>query len=181
MISSSTPGERLASFRGRCGWATLCSFRAPRLPIRGRHPAPRRCSSPNKLRIAQDRGGAGRGWVSMADVVRTRIFVSHIEDSEAVARAHSEVFAETRPATRCCEVSRSAQRCWSRSRSTPSSRPTPWAFSLFSVTSAHVITWYWPGFVHATMTRRRLGRFTGSPGRGQIMNKNPSRPEHCKS
>ena len=34
----------------------------------------------------------------MANVVRTRIFVRHIEDSEAVARAHGHVFAETRPA-----------------------------------------------------------------------------------
>ena len=34
----------------------------------------------------------------MADVVRTRIFVRHIEDSAAVARAHSDVFTEMRPA-----------------------------------------------------------------------------------
>ena len=43
---------------------------------------------------------------TMADVVRTRMFVTDIDAWEAVGRAHGEVFGELRPATSMIEVSR---------------------------------------------------------------------------
>ena len=43
---------------------------------------------------------------SMADVVRTRMFVTNIDDWEAVGRAHAEFFGEVRPASTLVEVSR---------------------------------------------------------------------------
>ena len=42
---------------------------------------------------------------SLADVVRTRTFVTDVDDWEAVGRAHSEAFDEVRPATTMVEVS----------------------------------------------------------------------------
>ena len=47
-----------------------------------------------------------RAGASLADVVRTRIFVTNIDHWEAIGRAHAEFFGEVLPATTMVEVSR---------------------------------------------------------------------------
>lgn len=42
---------------------------------------------------------------SVEDVVRTRMFVTDVDDWEAVGRAHGEVFGDVRPAATMVEVS----------------------------------------------------------------------------
>lgn len=52
------------------------------------------------LESALEKAGA-----SLDDVVRTRIFVTDVDDYEAVGHAHSEAFDDVRPATSMYEVS----------------------------------------------------------------------------
>ena len=52
-----------------------------------------------KIEAALDETGA-----RLSDVVRTRIFLTHINDWQAVGRAHAEFFGEIRPASTLVQV-----------------------------------------------------------------------------
>jgi enamine deaminase RidA (YjgF/YER057c/UK114 family) len=60
-----------------------------------------------KQALVNTEAALGRARARLADVVRTRIYVTNIEDYwEEVGRAHGEVYGEVRPATSMVEVRR---------------------------------------------------------------------------
>jgi enamine deaminase RidA (YjgF/YER057c/UK114 family) len=99
LVSSDTPGERLAAFSRavRIGNLVFVSGTTAIDSEGGiQHPGDAAAQTAYVLRkIERALGEAG---ASLADVVRTRIFVRDTADSDAVARIHAKAFAEIRPA-----------------------------------------------------------------------------------
>jgi|ERR1700739_2645143 enamine deaminase RidA (YjgF/YER057c/UK114 family) len=59
------------------------------------------------IRTALDKAGA-----RMEDVVRTRMYLTHVEDWQVVGRAHGEVFGAIRPAATMVVVAKLLNPAW---------------------------------------------------------------------
>jgi enamine deaminase RidA (YjgF/YER057c/UK114 family) len=59
------------------------------------------------IRAVLEKAGA-----RMEDVVRTRMYLTHVEDWEAVGRAHGEVFGSIRPAATMIVVAKLLNPAW---------------------------------------------------------------------
>src|ERR1035438_4768856 len=53
-----------------------------------------------------------RAGASLSDVVRTRMFLTHVEDWEAIGRVHGEYFGEIRPAATMVVVAALLNPAW---------------------------------------------------------------------
>ena len=98
LVSSGSPYERVVGFSRavRVGGRVFVAGTAPVMP-EGADPPPdaygqtKRCLEIIEAALAE--AGA-----SLADVVRTRVYLVRTDDFEEVGRAHGEVFADIRPA-----------------------------------------------------------------------------------
>jgi enamine deaminase RidA (YjgF/YER057c/UK114 family) len=53
-----------------------------------------------------------RAGASLSDVVRTRMYLTHVEDWETIGRVHGEFFATVRPAATMVVVSKLLNPAW---------------------------------------------------------------------
>jgi enamine deaminase RidA (YjgF/YER057c/UK114 family) len=99
LISSNTPWERMAGYSRavRVGdMVYVAGTTASDAEGNIQHPGDAAAQTLYVLRKIE--AALAQAGATLADVVRTRIFVRNIADWEAVARAHGSVFAEIRPA-----------------------------------------------------------------------------------
>ena len=54
----------------------------------------------------------GKAGASLNDVIRTRMYLTHVEDWEAVGRVHGEVFGTVRPAATMVVVAKLLNPAW---------------------------------------------------------------------
>ena len=106
LISSGSPYERVVGFSRavRVGDRVVVAGTAPVMPDGADPPADaygqaRRCLE--IIERALDEAGA-----SLADVVRTRVYLVRTGDFDEVGRAHGEAFSEIRPANTTLTVER---------------------------------------------------------------------------
>jgi enamine deaminase RidA (YjgF/YER057c/UK114 family) len=99
LISSNTPWERMAGYSRavRVGnMVYVAGTTASDAEGNIQHPGDAAAQTLYVLRKIE--AALAQAGATLADVVRTRIFVRDIVDWEAVARAHGSVFGEIRPA-----------------------------------------------------------------------------------
>jgi enamine deaminase RidA (YjgF/YER057c/UK114 family) len=103
-VSTGTPWEQLAGYSravrlGNSVWVSGTTASDELGHVRGDHAAAQTRYILRKIELALQQVGA-----SLADVVRTRIYVVDLDDWEAVARVHGEVFGTILPANTLVQV-----------------------------------------------------------------------------
>ena len=105
LVSSGSPYEPVVGYSRavRVDDRVFVSGCAPIMPEGAEPPADAYAQAKRCLEIVET--ALTNAGSSLADVVRTRVYLVRVEDFEAVGRAHGEAFSEIRPANTTVVVS----------------------------------------------------------------------------
>ena len=105
LVSSGSPYEAAVGYSRavRVGDRVFVAGCAPIMPDGAEPPADPYAQAKRCLEIVET--ALRNAGSSLADVVRTRVYLVRVEDFEAVGRAHGEAFSEIRPANTTVVVS----------------------------------------------------------------------------
>jgi enamine deaminase RidA (YjgF/YER057c/UK114 family) len=103
-LGSGAPWEGIVGYsrvvvRGEAAWVSGTTSL-----VDGRVAHPGDAGAQTRQALAIIKAALERAGFSMADVVRTRMFVTDISRWEEIGRAHGEVFGDVRPATSMVQV-----------------------------------------------------------------------------
>jgi enamine deaminase RidA (YjgF/YER057c/UK114 family) len=103
-LNSGSPWEAIVGYsrvvvRGDAAWVSGTTS-----TVDGVVAHPGDAGAQTRQALATVRDGLERAGFTLADVVRTRMFVTDISRWEEIGRAHGEVFGDVRPATSMVQV-----------------------------------------------------------------------------
>ncbi len=104
-ISSNAPWEKIASYSRAVRIGDLIEVAGTTAVKDGRICFPGDASAQTKVILEIIKKALKDSGAELKDVIRTRIYVTHIRDWEKVVRVHGEYFAGIMPATTLVEVS----------------------------------------------------------------------------
>lgn len=112
LVSSGSPYEATVGYSRavRVGDRIWVAGTAPVMPDGAEPPADAYGQARRCLEIISD--ALEQAGASLADVVRTRIYLVRTEDLDGVGRAHGEAFGTVRPATTAVTVKELVDRRW---------------------------------------------------------------------
>lgn len=113
LVSSGSPYEPVIGFSRavRVGDVVAVGGTAP-IGVDGKTVGPGDPAAQARRCFEIIRGALAEAGAGLGDVVRTRIYLTRIEDWEAVGRVHAEFFRDVRPASTIVQVATLIDREW---------------------------------------------------------------------
>ena len=112
LVSSGSPYEKIVGFSRAIRVGNLIYVAGTTAASSGKPLAIGDAAAQTRAILDTISEALGKAGASMADIVRTRVYLADIADFDAVGRVHGEVFGEIRPANTTLQVAGFPSPAW---------------------------------------------------------------------